>query len=222
MSWIEWLLAKIWLNQIVKIINKHKEENKNIENFLNDTLYCKRENDSKYIDLQLIQNEDKFFISRLYEFLKKDDIVIVWNPWSWKTELLIDFWLQYKEWIDTIKDFKWFIPFYIPLKVLWTKTLEHYIQLKIQQFYLKWDQKFFLLLDWLDEIDTIKSSIIFDELNNLSNHKIVISSRKTSSNLWYLNDFNRKFNRYEIEQFDFKKDTSKLEEYFAKRWKKLI
>lgn len=160
--------------------------------------------------------------------LEENRCIIIWNPWSWKTQLLVDIFFKIK---NSLNKKLWFyknnefIPFFIALINLWEKTLEGYLDEKITKFNIKWEQKFILLLDWLDEISLEKTAEILYFIENNQNYKYIISSRKTSINLWQLLSKYPNFKQYIIKEFNFNIDnwwdTKILENYFQKKWKEI-
>lgn len=215
---------KVWLSIWKTIFGKILEErkkNKNISEFLDDTLNKRKEKiniESKYhIQLLLSDWNNDISVLWFYNKIGNNNLLITWNPWSWKTELMVEFWLKFNDWINSITLFQDFLPFFIPLRNLWTQTLTEYIQNKIQQFNLPWSQKFILLLDWLDEISLSKTELILNELWSFSNYKFIISSRKSSINLWLLNNLFNNIEKYNINELNF----FKIKEYFKNKWKKI-
>jgi hypothetical protein len=198
----------------------------NIKWFLNQIDWRKTELDLHW---------KKYYVSldfsgwwNIESILKENKCIIVWNPWSWKTQLLVDIFLKIK---NNLSKRWWFyknnefIPFFIALRNLWEKSLETYIDEKISKFNIKWEQKFILLLDGLDEISLEKTAEIMDFIENNQNYKYIISSRKTSINLWQMLSRYWDFKQYIIEEFNFDIEkwwnTKVLENYFLKRWKEI-
>lgn len=198
----------------------------NVKWFLNQINWRKKELDLLW---------EKYYISldfserwNIESILKENRGIIIWNPWSWKTQLLVDIFFKIK---NTLNKRLWFyksnefLPVFIVLKNLWEKSLESYLDQKITKFNIKWEQKFILLLDGLDEISLEKTAEIMNFIGNNQNYKYIISSRKTSINLWQMLSKYWDFKQYTIKEFNFDIhnwwDTRVLENYFEKRSKEI-
>ncbi len=196
----------------------------NIKWFLKQIDWRKKELDLLWEDYYISLDFSEWW--KINSILNEDRCIIIWNPWSWKTQLLVDIFYRIKNNLNK----RWwfyknneFLPFFISLRNLWENSLEGYLDEKITKFNIKWDQKFILLLDWLDEINLDKTADILDFIENNQNYKYIISSRKTSNNLWQLLSKYSEFRQYTIQEFNFDIEkwwnTQILEEYFKNKWK---
>lgn len=198
----------------------------NIKWFLNQIDWRKKELDllweNYYVSLDFCEWWN------IESILNEKRCIIIWNPWSWKTQLLVDIFLRIK---NSLNKRLWFyknnefLPFFIALRNLQEDSLEKYLDKKIAKFNIKWDQKFILILDWLDEISLAKTAKILDFIESNQNYKYIISSRKTSINLWKLLSKYSDFKQCTIEEFNFDINnwwnTKVLENYFQKRGKEI-
>lgn len=187
-----------------------------------------REKELKLLSKNYYVQIDFLNWNNLNNILNNDKSIIIWNPWSWKTQLLVDLFIKIKYNLNKTLCFYYkneYIPFYIPLRNEWATNLEEYIFKKTAKYNLKWEQKYILILDWLDEISIWETSKILDYIENNQNYKYIISSRKISSNLWELLTKYPNFSKFEIDEFNFNVDiwwnTSILEKYFQDRWKEI-
>lgn len=210
---IQQIFIKIWISDTKWFLNQINWRKKSI-NLLKEKFY-----------LNLSFENWKF----LKDLIEQDKSIIIWNPWSGKTQMIIDLFFQIKNRLNTIC---WtyykndFIPFFIALRdIPKYQTLEQYIEYKKNNYWIKSKQKFILLLDWLDEINNEKIKDVLDFIDNNQDYRYVISSRKTSINLGRLLVKNTNFNEYVIKEFNFDTknswNTQILKNYFKSRGKNL-
>lgn len=196
----------------------------NIKWFLKDINW--REKEVKLLD-------ENFYVPLNFEDSKKKNdifkdnkIIVIWNPGSWKTQFMVDSFcyiknnLNKKLWLYYNNEF---LPLFIALRDLKDINLSKFINDIRVSYNLKGEQKFILLLDWLDEISLDKIKEILDFIESNQNYKYIISSRKTSINLGELLSKYPEFLEYKIKEFNFNVNngwnTQILEKYFNDRWK---
>lgn len=164
-----------------------------------------------FLDINISSKGNKIDKNTLINDVMNNNILITWNPWSWKTELLIELGLLIKDKSEN------FYPFYIPCKFLYNQSLYDYINNIKKEFHIKAKTNFIFLLDWLDELNIQEASKVINELENITNDKIIISSRNSSSNVWILLNKYQSFQKVKIDELEF----IDIETYFNK-WGKSI